>query len=121
MPPPPPPGPNGQRATSDLIWRLHEARGELNATCGLRFRPGDPELRVQMDLHFRRNMRGKASGLAPASRRWCMPLDEWLVHTPQDVMAEADKAAASSAFDTIDQAAAGEKKGDEGSKPVHVV
>ena len=40
-----------------------------------------PSCAQHMDFHFRRNMRGKTAGIAPASRRWMLPIDSWIKYT----------------------------------------
>ena len=86
-------------------------------TCGVRFAEAQrEELRAHMDLHFKRNMRGKAAGVAPPSRRWLLPLDSWLTHSSAEIEAEAAKGTAS-AFDGVDAAPADAKDEDAPKAP----
>jgi len=96
----PPPGLPG------ILWKLTQARPLQCKTCGARFGEEQrEELRVHMDWHFRRNMRGKASGAPPPSRRWLLPLSDWIAHEFSEAEgAEADQAQPS-AFDAFGEAA----------------
>ena len=98
-PPAPPPPPAG---LARVLWTLHEARPLQCKTCGVRFgADGRDELRKHMDFHFRRNMRGKAGGIAPPSRRWMLPLNGWLKwQFDESEKAESNKAVIS-VFDAI--------------------
>ncbi|KOO35965.1 hypothetical protein Ctob_013582 [Chrysochromulina tobinii] len=89
------------------MQRLHHdlrrvVDGEDPTTCGVRFgADGRDELRKHMDFHFRRNMRGKAGGIAPPSRRWMLPLNGWLKwQFDESEKAESNKAVIS-VFDAI--------------------
>ena len=117
VPPPPPPG--GQRDQSELLWRLYDARPLQCKTCGLRFAEVQrEELRQHMDSHFKKKMRGKATGIAPPSRRWMMPLEEWITHSNSeaDLDTQQEKEAAS-VFDAIDASSTAEKKPEAPIKP----
>lgn len=88
----------------DVLHRLHGARPMQCKTCGVRFGASQrEELRVHMDFHFRRNRRGTAAaGGAPASRKWMLPLAEWVRY----VFDESDEGAGrqpASIFDPIDR------------------
>ena len=52
-----------------------------------------------MDWHFKRNSRGKKKGTVPPSRRWNMPLKEWVQHNYSEVEEEKP---APSVFDALD-------------------
>ena len=120
VPPPPPPPPDGGGGggggLKDQLYKLHEARPMQCKTCGVRFGVTErEELRVHMDMHFRRNRRGKANGLAPSSRRWMLPLTEWVRYVYDESKIESEEAPAS-VFDALDGA---DKKVEE-SAPVPV-
>lgn len=85
-----------------MIYRLYEAQPLQCKTCGLRFDDDKRDaLRQHMDWHFRRNMRLKGSGKIPLSRRWWLPVDEWLKHDPNQ---ETDVEKPSlSVFDSLEQ------------------
>ena len=101
----PPPGLPG------ILWKITQARPLQCKTCGARFGEEErEELRVHMDWHFRRNMRGKASGAPPPSRRWLLPLDDWIAHEFSEAEgAEADQPQPS-AFDAFGEAVPVETK-----------
>ena len=63
-------------------------------------------------------MRGKATGIAPPSRRWMMPLEEWITHSNSeaDLDTQQEKEAAS-VFDAIDASSTAEKKPEAPIKP----
>lgn len=96
-PPPPPAG------LARVLWSLHEARPLQCKTCGVRFgTDGRDGLRQHMDSHFRRNMRAKAGGVAPPSRRWMLPSASW-ARWQFDESANANiKRTAVSVFDAIE-------------------
>ena len=104
--PPPPdvaPMPPPQGGLAAVLWKLHEARPLQCKTCGVRFgSDGREELRKHMDFHFRRNMRGKAGGVAPPSRRLMLPLDRWITYAWSEAEWEENDKAAPSLFDAID-------------------
>ena len=85
------------------MFRLYEAQPLQCKTCGLRFDEGKrDELREHMDWHFKRNMRGKAKGTAPPSRRWLLSIDAWIKHKA-DQEADVEKAQGS-VFDSLEAA-----------------
>jgi len=59
-------------------------------------------MRQHMDGHFKRNRRNKVKGAVPDSRRWLLPIDEWLKFVSAD--ADLDKPPPS-AFDVPQPAA----------------
>jgi len=114
LPPPPPPGgppvaasvlipPPPPAGLARVLWSLHEARPLQCKTCGVRFgTDGRDGLRQHMDSHFRRNMRAKAGGVAPPSRRWMLPSASW-ARWQFDESANANiKRTAVSVFDAIE-------------------
>eukprot|EP00966_Prymnesium_polylepis_P196583 4555378-Prymnesium_polylepis.1 len=69
-----------------------------------------------MDWHFKRNMRGKAKGSAPPSRRWMLSVDAWVKLTPGR---EADvEQATVSVFDSLEQTDDGADAAQDADLPV---
>ena len=89
-------------------------------TCGVRFGATEREaLRVHMDKHFRQNQRGKQAGIAPASRRWLLPLEQWVGYVFDEKEPVTGKAPVS-VFDALSGVAL-PPKAEEAPKPVPVL
>ena len=114
-PPPPAPGP---RTQTELLWRLHEMRPLQCKTCGLRFAESQrEELRKHMDKHFKRNQvvgqaKQEGSSAPLISRKWMLPLAEWINHAHEPEKEEEEGGTSASVFDALENAEKGteEKK-----------
>ena len=96
--PPPPPRQDHTSSLEAMVARLYSG---VQAPDGLRFDEGKrDELREHLDWLFKRNMRGKAKGTAPPSRRWMLSIDAWVKHKA-DQEADVEKAQGS-VFDSLE-------------------